>query len=136
MTFGERLQAARKRKNMLQLELAKASGISVRSIQNWESGLRRPSNIESIEKLAAALGVSTSDLVDDNEAFLTQAGDKYGQRGIQDATQLLNDMRALFTNGEMKESDMDAFMKALQQTYWEVKEINSEKYNPNKNKNK
>ena len=112
MTFGERLQAARKRKNMLQLELAKASGISVRSIQNWESGLRRPSNIESIEKLAAALGVSTSDLVDDNEAFLTQAGDKYGQRGIQDATQLLNDMRALFTNGEMKESDMDAFMKA------------------------
>ena len=125
MTFGERLQAARKRKNMLQLELAKASGISVRSIQNWESGLRRPSNIESIEKLAAALGVSTSDLVDDNEAFLTQAEDKYGQRGIQDATQLLNDMRALFTNGEMKESDMDAFMKALQETYWEVKEINS-----------
>ena len=136
MTFGERLQAARKRKNMLQLELAKASGISVRSIQNWESGLRRPSNIESIEKLAAALGVSTSDLVDDNEAFLTQPGDKYGQRGIQDATQLLNDMKALFTNGEMKESDMDAFMKALQETYWEVKEINSEKYNPNKNKNK
>ena len=75
-------------------------------------------------------------MVDDNEAFLTQAGDKYGQRGIQDATQLLNDMRALFTNGEMKESDMDAFMKALQETYWEVKEINSEKYNPNKNKNK
>ena len=75
-------------------------------------------------------------MVDDNEAFLTQAEDKYGQRGIQDATQLLNDMRALFTNGEMKESDMDAFMKALQETYWEVKEINSEKYNPNKNKNK
>ena len=136
MTFGERLQAARKRKNMLQLELAKASGISVRSIQNWESGLRRPSNIESIEKIAAALGVTTSDLVYDNEAFLTKAEDKYGQRGAQDAAQLLNDMKALFTNGEMKESDMDAFMKALQETYWEVKEINSEKYYPSKNKNK
>ncbi len=43
-------------------------------------------------------------------------------------------MKALFTNGEMKESDMDAFMRALQETYWEVKEINSDKYNPNKNK--
>lgn len=134
MTFGERLKAARKKRNMLQQELAKASGISLRTIQNWETGLRRPSNIEGIEKVAITLGVSTSDLLDNHETFVAEAGNKYGNRGVKDATQLLDDMKALFTNGEMKESDMDAFMRALQETYWEVKKINSDKYNPNKNK--
>ena len=42
-------------------------------------------------------------------------------------------MKTLFTNGEMKDRDMDAFMRDLQETYWQVKEINREKYNPNKN---
>ena len=33
----------------------------------------------------------------------------------------------------MADLDMDAFMKAVQETYWEVKAINSDKFKPYKN---
>lgn len=32
----------------------------------------------------------------------------------------------------MAEEDMDVFMKAVQDAYWEVKKINKEKYTPKK----
>ena len=133
MSFADRLRSARKDKNMLQQELAAVSGVSLRTLQNWETGLRRPSNFAMVEKVAAALGVSTSELLDDGETFVAEAGEKYGAKGARDASNLLSEMKALFTNGEMKDDDMDAFMRALQDTYWEIKEQNREKYNPNKN---
>jgi len=133
MSFADRLKAARKDKNMLQQELASVSGVSLRTLQNWETGLRRPSNFAMVEKVAVTLGVSVSDLLDDGETFVAEAGEKYGVRGAKDAANLLSEMKALFTNGEMKDDDMDAFMRALQDTYWEIKEHNREKYNPNKN---
>ena len=133
MSFADRLKAARKEKNMLQQELAEASGVAYRTIQNWESGSRRPSNFAKVELVAAALGVSTSELLDDNESFIAEAGEKYGSKGAKDAEGLLMEMRALFTNGEMKDDDMDAFMRALQETYWEIKERNKQKFDPNKN---
>lgn len=132
MSFADRLRAARKEKNMLQQELAEASGVAYRTIQNWESGSRRPSNFAKVEMVASALGVSTSELLDDNESFIAEAGEIYGSKGARDAEDLLADMKALFTNGEMKDDDVDAFMRALQNTYWEIKERNRQKFNPNK----
>lgn len=134
MSFADRLRSARKDKNMLQQELADSSGVSLRTLQNWETGLRRPSNFSMVEKIAVALGVSTSELLDDGETFVAEAGERYGVRGARDAANLLSEMKALFTNGELKDDDMDAFMRALQDTYWEVKEQNREKYNPQKNR--
>ena len=136
MSFADRLRAARKGKNLTQQELAKESGVAYRTLQNWENGSRRPVNITMVDKVAAALGISTTELLDDGEIFVAEAGEQYGFRGAKDAAKLLGEMRSLFTNGEMKDDDMDAFMKALQETYWEVKKINSEKYNPNKNGNR
>ena len=136
MSFADRLRAARKAKNLTQQELAKESGVAYRTLQNWENGSRRPVNITMVDKVAAALGISTTELLDDGEIFVAEAGEQYGSRGAKDAAKLLGEMRSLFTNGEMKDDDMDAFMKALQETYWEVKKINSEKYNPNKNGNR
>ena len=133
MSFADRLRAARKGKNLTQQELAKESGVAYRTLQNWENGSRRPVNITMVDKVASALGISTAELLDDGETFVAEAGEKYGSRGAKDAAKLLEEMKALFTNGEMKDQDMDAFMRDLQETYWQVKEINREKYNPNKN---
>ncbi|MBP5603935.1 MAG: helix-turn-helix transcriptional regulator, partial [Ruminiclostridium sp.] len=42
MTFSEKLQRARKNKNMTQAELASKIGVTSRSIQNYELGARYP----------------------------------------------------------------------------------------------
>ena len=64
MNFAQRLKNARENAHILQKELSERSGVALRTIQNWETGVRRPSNIESVTKVAKVLGVSTSELID------------------------------------------------------------------------
>src|SRR5207244_537288 len=59
---GERLQALRKRLGMSQHKLADVSGLSVRSLMNWEQGSREPL-ASAVVRLAEALGVSTDVLL-------------------------------------------------------------------------
>ena len=47
---------------------------------------------------------------------------------------VLADVNALFAGGEMADEDLDVFMQAVQQAYWEVKKINKEKYTPKKHR--
>ena len=133
MDFAERLKNARLDAGLSQQQLADKSGVAMRTIQNWESGERRPSNFTKVEQIAKVLGVTTTELIDNGESFVAEAGERFGARGTRDAKRLVADIKALFTNGEMADDDMEAFMKAVQETYWEVKAINSDKFNPYKN---
>ncbi len=134
MTFGERLKAAREKAKLTQSKLAEQSGISMRTIINWENGVRKPSNIEKVNKLAATLGVPVNSLLDENEEFVIGIGETYGARGRKGAEKVLADVNALFAGGEMDEEDMDVFMQAVQNAYWDVKKKNKEKYTPKKYK--
>ena len=58
-SFSERLRQTRRQRHLRQSELADMTGITTRSIQNYESGSRMPSSLEITEKLAAALDVTT-----------------------------------------------------------------------------
>lgn len=133
MDFAEKLRQARLDAGLSQQQLADKSGVAMRTIQNWEGAERNPSNFAKVEQLAKVLGVSTTELLDDGVSFVAEAGEQFGTRGTREAKRLVADIKALFTNGEMADSDMDAFMKAVQETYWEVKAINSDKFNPYKN---
>ena len=66
--------------------------------------------------------------------FVLEAGNKYGSRGKQQANALIAQESGLFAGGEMDEADMDVFMQAVQNAYWEVKKKNKEKYTPKKYK--
>lgn len=65
--FSERLIGARVRKEMSQARLADAAGVSLRSLQYWESGERWPRESE-FERLADALGVSVGFLLGQGSA--------------------------------------------------------------------
>lgn len=134
MSFAQRLKNARENAHILQKELSERSGVALRTIQNWETGVRRPSNIDSVTKVAKVLGVSTSELIDSEEEFVISANEKYGPRGKKGAETVLTEVRSLFAGGEMSEEDMDTFMQAIQDAYWKVKAENREKYTTKKNK--
>lgn len=132
MTFGEKLRESRVKKGMTQSELAKAANLGLNTISNYESGKTYPKKREIYETLASLLDTSADYLRNENEEFITEATEKYGYRGKQQADQLVQQIGGLFAGGELSDDEMDGVMKALQDIYWECKAENREKYTPKK----
>jgi transcriptional regulator with XRE-family HTH domain len=121
MDFQEKIRNARIARGLSQDELAERSGISRRTIQNYESGARLPKKRETYGILADALGVDASVLLDENVDFVLRANEQYGSTAMKQALNLVEDVRALWAGGEMEEEDMDEIMRALQEAYMDVK---------------
>jgi len=62
MTFAEKLQQLRDQARLSQAALALKTGLSLRSIQNWEQGYRCP-RAQALLALARALGVPVETLI-------------------------------------------------------------------------
>jgi transcriptional regulator with XRE-family HTH domain len=61
--YLDRLQALRKKRGFSQAKLAEIIGVEQPTIQRWESGKRMP-DLENLEALAGALGVTPGSLLD------------------------------------------------------------------------
>lgn len=64
MDIGKRIRQLRKEKGMTQAELAEQTGIAVNSVRLYEGGYRSP-NLQTLMKLASALGVSLTELLEE-----------------------------------------------------------------------
>ena len=124
MTLAEKLKNARAALRMSQSELAEASGISLRTIQNYELGASMPKQRSSYGKLAHALHMDENVLLDETADFVLRANERYGSRGARQAWDLVADFRGMCAGGEMNEDDMDEIMQALQEAYWDAKKMN------------
>jgi transcriptional regulator with XRE-family HTH domain len=66
-TMGNRLQRLRLEAEMSQSELARAAGVPVGTLRNWEQDRRIP-RLDTARDVAKALGVSLDDLTGDAPA--------------------------------------------------------------------
>ena len=64
MTIGENIKNIRKKANLSQKALAEKLGVSQQMIAQYEKGKRQP-KIETIDKIATALGVRIVDITRD-----------------------------------------------------------------------
>ena len=124
MTFGEKVRAAREARNMTQEQLADAIGMSKRMVSYWENHGKVSKSRDTYPIIADALGIDVSVLLDDNAEFVIKAAETYGNRGAQQALQLVEQITGLYAGGELEEDDMDAMMKAIQDAYWIAKQKN------------
>lgn len=124
MNFSEKIRNARLAKGFTQSDLAKATGISLRTVQNYELGARLPKTRDTYTKLARALGINEEVLLDDNASFVIRANEQYGSRGARQAWDMVAEIGSMWAGGEMNEEDMDAIMQALQDAYWDAKKSN------------
>jgi len=76
---------------MTQSELAKAANLGLNTISNYESGKTYPKKREVYDILAEILEVDVNYLRNENEEFITEASEKYGYRGKQQADQLVQE---------------------------------------------
>jgi transcriptional regulator with XRE-family HTH domain len=151
MTFGEKLKRCRLVLNLSQTELARRSGITERTIYTYESmGIMPRSG--NVKKLAEALGVSVSYLLEDDQNVVTTAADdnspedinadiyllavrdKFGEKGLDEARELLGRTAALFAGGEIEDEAKDIFFQSLMEVYLESKAEARDKYTPRKRK--
>ena len=73
MTFGEKVRALRIQNGYSQEELAAMTGVTKRTVRNWENGGKYPRSQSLYEKLAGALSCSEEYLRGEQELFLTRA---------------------------------------------------------------
>ena len=64
--FGERIHIIRKKHKQTQGEMADLLGVNIRTIANWESGVRTPT-IETMSEIARLYSVSTDYLLGKDE---------------------------------------------------------------------
>ncbi|GLB31634.1 hypothetical protein LAD12857_35570 [Lacrimispora amygdalina] len=133
MLFGDRIKELRNLAEMSQQELANRTGLSLRSIQNYESNQRYPKDVAILNKLCAALGTTIEELMKEEDQFILEAASKFGSRGKNDAEKLIEEVGGLFAGGELNEEDKDKVFRAITEMYWKAKD-NNKKYTPQKYK--
>ena len=133
MLFGDRIKELRNLADMSQQELANRTGLSLRSIQNYESNQRYPKDVAILNKLCAALGTTIEELMKEEDQFILEAASKFGSRGKNDAEKLIEEVGVLFAGGELNEEDKDKVFGAITEMYWKAKD-NNKKYTPKKYK--
>jgi transcriptional regulator with XRE-family HTH domain len=116
---------------MSQQELANKAGLSLRSIQNYESNQRYPKDVAILNKLCKALNTTIEELMKEEDNFIQEASEKYGTRGKKDAQKLVDELGGLFAGGELNEEDKDKVFRAITEMYWKAKD-NNKKYTPKK----
>ena len=141
MTFGEKLKSVRLTLNLSQSELAEKTGISERSLYTYEqTGILPRSN--NLRKLADALNVSVSYLLDDEETdpkknidhdiFIANSKNRCGYKGAREATELLSRASALFAGGELDDEAKELFFQSLMEVYLDSKQEARNKFSPKK----
>jgi len=131
MLFGDRIKELRSLAGMSQQELANKAGLSLRSIQNYESNQRYPKDVAILNKLCKALNTTIEELMKEEDNFIQEASEKYGTRGKKDAQKLVDEIGGLFAGGELNEEDKDKVFRAITEMYWRAKD-NNKKYTPKK----
>ena len=131
MVFKERLKEKRMEAGWTQVQLAEKAGVTARTIQNYELGNRKPSNMEVIQKIADALNTTTEYLLGSSGTYVVEAHEKGGSKAARDIEQLVSEVTGLFAGGELSEESLEGAMKALNDAYWIAKEKNR-KFTPKK----
>ncbi len=143
--FGNILKELRKASGMTQAELAKKIKVSASAIGMYEQNRREPDR-ETIIKLSTLFNVSPSILLQLEDYTPQNNCDKhqyYNQKNVrvnkassktQTLEQFIESANTLFMDAS--EEDRDLLYKTLSDIYFDSKEKNREKYNPNKNKQK
>ena len=132
MVFKERLKQKRVEAGMTQVQLAQSAGVTARTIQNYELGTRKPSNMEVVQKIADVLHTTTEYLLGSSGTYVVKAHEKGGAQSARDIEQLVSEVTGLFAGGELSEESLEGAMKALNDAYWIAKEKNR-KYAAQKN---
>ena len=98
MKFGEKVKKLRKEKKLTQSELGAKIGVSGRSVAAYEEGASYPRYQKTYAALAAVLGVDENYLRTEDEVFMEEVGQLYGE----DQLSFLLEMQELYLDAKRR----------------------------------
>lgn len=134
MIFSEEVKKHRKRLGMTQKEFAEACGISVRILQNYESGSRIP-KYDTFIKIRDYLNLSTEELISSEDYMYMTLGKTDETRPQRSFLERAEDCCAFMAGGDIPQEDMDEAFKMITLAYTKATEKNKKKYTPKKYRN-
>ena len=135
MKFGDKVREQRKKAGLSQEDVAKAIGVTKRTLINYEHGTSYPQDRSVYIKLADFFKVDVNYFLTEDEEFITAAAESFGAKGQAQAKLILEQAAALFAGGELSENDQLAFIHTMQDLYLQSKSVAREKFTPNKYRN-
>ena len=132
MNFGEKLKKYRSENKITRENFAKQIEISPKTLYFYETGQRFPKSMETYEKIAKVMQCDYNYLLENDDIFVSQFANKYGQGEARKAQALTEGLVALFAGGELSDNDKDAAIQALTEAYWKAKEENKKYGRKNK----
>lgn len=116
MTTGERIRQARKNRNLTQKKLGGLCGMADSAIRRYESGRGNPT-IATLQRIAGALGVPLSDLLDPAAQSAFQAGIDLGSDMEEWSNSIIEGLRKQdgYTFSESETRLISAFSKLTEE---------------------
>jgi len=135
--IGDFLRSLREKNNLTLKDLSDKSGVGQSTISDIETGNSKSPRMNTLSKLAKALGVSINDFFDSDETIIEDINipqeytDKYKVTS-RDKKQYLDHMKkateAFFMNDEFDEEDKKEILDTMNEIFWKAKAKN--KRNP------
>lgn len=103
---GEKIKKIRIEKGLSRADLSRTSGISIRTLEDWEAGKRNPRNFDLIDTVANALKCSPCDFYDDkylsdlNHQALENSM-RYEEDDAEEA-ELIETIEKIYNSGELE----------------------------------
>ena len=134
MTFGEKLKNLRISCNKTQGEVAKETGIAMRSIQLYEYGETLPRFERIYQALSDYFNVPVEFWKNESDDDFKKCAEyAYGVSGKMQAEKMANEIAGLFAGGKVSEEDADKVMRIMEKAYWRIKERKADQNGDNDN---
>lgn len=114
---GEKIKQIRTEKGLSRAALSRISGISIRTLEDWEAGKRNPRNFDLIDAVANALKCSPSDFYDDEylSALNQQALDNSLKYDDLEEAELIEAVERIYSK-----SGLEGILKLLDRFIYQV----------------
>lgn len=114
---GEKIKQIRTEKGLSRAALSRISGISIRTLEDWEAGKRNPRNFDLIDAVANALKCLPSDFYDDEylSVLNQQALDNSMQYDNLEEAELIETIEKIYN-----ESGLEGVLKLLDRFIYQV----------------
>lgn len=142
-TTGEKIRDLRLSLGLKQSELAEKTGITIRSITNYETDASKPRGLQ-LRKICEALNVTEDYLlnpeIDDpthgleTAPYVNSVRAQYGKKGAMDIKELLEANQAMFAGGDIPQEDKELFFQAVMEAYLRCKQEAHDRFTPKKYK--
>lgn len=132
MGFKERLSEKISESDLTHKEIAKKAGITVRALDNYESGKRWPKDMATAGRLANALNTTVEYLLPVPENYLVEACEKGGMKHVVKLKEVFDAAPGIIGDAPLDQEQLKSMYGLLNRAYWTCAEEARRKFTPKK----